>query len=856
MSEGKTYDIRIKVGVDGEGKAKSALRGVDKYLKKTEDRAKKMGRLKVGVTARVKDHASSPLDRIKQKATTTYQKMKKLNWSSLGNQIGGAFKSAARFALKYGALIGAAIGGIGIADTFNTYKNFETSMSKVKAVSQANTQEMKALEAEARRLGATTEWTASQAADAEVALSQMGFTPQQTVASLGDMLSLASAGGLELGRAAEIVGGTLNAFNYSADNASRIADVLAVSASRSGTNVEMMGESLKYAAPLASGMGMEIEETAAAIAMLGNMNITGSQAGTTMVAMLNDLTSTTSKAQNAMKSIGFTAYDAQGKMKDFPSMMAELAGALEGMTDEAKTNVLSDIFGTRATKGVLSFLSQGEEKINEMTAAMHNAGGMAKKMAKEMQDNLQGDINTLRSTIEAEQINIGKSVNHPMRKAIQSLTAQIPKIGKALEPFVEKAADFIANLDMEDVVNRGINGLKTIFQMLRGGYQAAKTILTPIIGVISFILKIFSKLPEPVQKMVGSVGAILYLGRGVAGMFGGWGTILGSLGGKVLGIAKGFQGLSALSGLGSMLLNPMLLGVLGIAGGVYLIWKNWDKVSEWITKASNKVLKFFKLTEEDRRNNPYKSQYYYDPEWDYVKGEKKEIPEPGASTVTKTETVETEKAIAPSITEGLGDVPADIQKMIDDANMSLNTGMSDMVTTTEAKTGEMVSTITATREDFVVAGTDVVLGLVEGINGAAEQAIAAVANVAQQMSETARANLQIHSPSKVFEYFGEMLPEGLVVGIENLRGKAVGAMEKLMSVATPNFGGIEQTPFPVPALGVAAAGAQPTGGGGNNVTVYTTVNVAQDDDSIREIVDEAQEEFGRALYDALSNRQK
>lgn len=856
MSEGKTYDIRIKVGVDGEGKTKSALRGVDKYLKKTEDRAKKMSRLKVGVTARVKDHASSALDRIKQKATTTYQKMKKLNWSSLGNQIGGAFKSAARFALKYGTLIAAAIGGIGIADTFNTYKDFSASMSKVKAVSQANVQEMKALEAEARRLGATTEWTASQAADAEVALSQMGFTPQQTVASLGDMLSLASAGGLELGRAAEIVGGTLNAFNYSADNASRIADVLAVSASRSGTNVEMMGESLKYAAPLASGMGMEIEETAAAIAMLGNMNITGSQAGTTMVAMLNDLTSTTNKAQSAMKSIGFTAYDAQGKMKDFPTMMSELAGALEGMTDEAKTNVLKDIFGTRATKGVLSFLSQGEEKINDMTAAMHNAHGMAKKMAEQMQDNLQGDVNKLRSAIQDEQIAIGESTNHPMRKAIQSLTAQIPKIGKALEPFISKAADFIANLDMEDVVNRGINGLKTLFQMLRGGFQAAKTIFTPIIGVISFILKIFNKLPEPVQRMIGSVGAILYLGRGVAGMFGGWGTILGSLGGKVLGIVKGFQGLSALSGLGSVLLNPMLLGVLGIAGGVYLIWKNWDKVSEWITKASNKVLKFFKLTEEDRRNNPYKSQYYYDREWDYVKGEKKKIPEPEASTVTKTETVETEKAIAPSITEGLGDVPADIQKMIDDANTSLNTGMSDMVSTTEVKTGEMVSTITATREDFVVAGTDVVLGLVEGINGAAEQAIAAVANVAQQMSETARANLQIHSPSKVFEYFGEMLPEGLVVGIENLRGKAVGAMEKLMSVATPNFGGIEQTPFPVPAMGVATSGAQPTGGGGNNMTFYTTVNVPQNDDSIREIVDEAQEEFGRALYDALSNRQK
>lgn len=856
MSEGKTYDIRIKVGVDGEGKAKSALRGVDKYLKKTEDRAKKMGRLKVGVTARVKDHASSPLDRIKQKAATTYQKMKKLNWSSLGNQIGGAFKSAARFALKYGALIGAAIGGIGIADTFNTYKNFSASMSKVKAVSQANVQEMKALEAEARRLGATTEWTASQAADAEVALSQMGFTPQQTVASLEDMLSLATAGGLELGNAAEIVGGTLNAFNYSADNASRVADVLAVAASSSGTNVELMGESFKYAAPLAAGMGMEIEETAAALAILGNMNIKGSQAGTTMVAMLNDLTSTSAKAQSAMKSIGFTAYDAQGKMKDFPTMMSELSHSLEGMTDEAKTNVLKDIFGTRATRGVLSFLSQGSEEIDKMTSAMHNADGAAKAMAETMQDNLQGDVKKLRSAIEAEQLSMGDRAGAPIRKMIQSLTAQVPKIGKALEPFISKAADFIANLDMVDVVKRGINGLKTLFQLLRGGFQAAKTILSPIIGVISFILKIFNKLPESVQRMVGSVGAILYLGRGVAGMFGGWGTILGSLGGKVLGIAKGFQGLSALSGLGSMLLNPMLLGVLGIAGGVYLIWKNWDKVSEWITKASNKVLKFFKLTEEDRRNNPYKSQYYYDPEWDYVKGEKKEIPEPGASAVTKTETVETEKAIAPSITEGLGDVPADIQKMIDDANMSLNTGMSDMVTTTEAKTGEMVSTITATREDFVVAGTDVVLGLVEGINGAAEQAIAAVANVAQQMSETARANLQIHSPSKVFEYFGEMLPEGLVVGIENLRGKAVGAMEKLMSVATPNFGGIEQTPFPVPALGVAAAGAQPTGGGGNNVTVYTTVNVAQDDDSIREIVDEAQEEFGRALYDALSNRQK
>ena len=136
-----------------------------------------------------------------------------LDWKAFGGKIGNAFKHAGQMALKYGAIIGMVLGGISVADTINKNIDFGATMSKVQAISQASTQEMADLEKAARHLGATTKWTAAEAGQAEVALSQMGFTPQQTIKALPSMLDLASAGELELGNAAEIVAGTLNAFN-------------------------------------------------------------------------------------------------------------------------------------------------------------------------------------------------------------------------------------------------------------------------------------------------------------------------------------------------------------------------------------------------------------------------------------------------------------------------------------------------------------------------------------------------------------------------------------------------------------------------------------------------------------------
>lgn len=840
ISQKEIYNLGIRIDVEGDKKVQAKLKGVDKYLDRTQKKAKKLEKMKVGWSGKLKDIASPSIEKIKNSYNRLKKTMGGLDWKAFGGKIGNAFKHAGQMALKYGAIIGMVLGGISVADTINKNIDFGATMSKVQAISQASTQEMADLEKAARHLGATTKWTAAEAGQAEVALSQMGFTPQQTIKALPSMLDLASAGELELGNAAEIVAGTLNAFNLEADQATRVADVLAQASRKSGTNVELLGETFKYVAPTAAGLKMSIEETAASVGILANMNIKGSMAGTTMTAMLNDLTQTSDKAAAAMAKINFKAFDENGEMKKFPDMMKEISAGLQGLTSEQQNSILQDIFGTRAAKGMRSFLAKGPEEIDKMLGFMEHSQGAAHEMSETMIDNLKGDIAKLRSAVDEEQLKVGEKTVGPIRKFIQGLTAKIPDIGKAIMPFIEKIAAKIEKIDVAKMVDKTLSVAKAVYHFLSGAFGVLSMVFKPIIKGIGWIIDNLSKLPPGVLEALGVATAIVFAITKI-------GAAISLLAGPVAAV--------------SFMLSPWTIVIGAVVGLVYLLAKNWEKVSAWITEASKKLLEFFGLTEEERAKNP--SEYYFDREG---------MAEKYGYKSSKEEEKPAEKPVAEQMNQNVTPTavdtemfPKEIQDMMNQANQAMDNGMNEMKTGATEGMGQMTQAVVANRADFVNAGTDLVMGLVEGIQGATEAAVNAIVATTQAIVAAAKANLKIASPSKVFEDIGEFLPLGLVDGIEKkwdlVKQAARGFTDKAKEGAE-EVTDEEQTKdnpigfrFSPPAQ--TGQGYQPTlAGAGGDLKLNVSVQLSEDPVYLKQQVENAMAEFGSVLLEALTNRQK
>src|SRR5699024_548355 len=246
---------------------------------------------------------------------------------------------------KTGAVVtGAGIalaGGLGIA--VKTAADFESSMSQVKAISGATGDEFDSLRDKATEMGAKTAFSASESADAMSNLAQMGWKTNEILDGIEHTLNLAAAGGIELADSAMITANTMNQFGMEAAEAERIADVFALTASSAGTDVMEMADAMQYAGANAAAAGMDIEQTAAFIGVLGDAGITGSKAGTAFNAMLRDLKKNSEDGAIAVGEQSVALYDAEGKMRPMPQVISEIIRATEGMSDAQRDAALSTI---------------------------------------------------------------------------------------------------------------------------------------------------------------------------------------------------------------------------------------------------------------------------------------------------------------------------------------------------------------------------------------------------------------------------------------------------------------------------------------------------------------------------------
>lgn len=363
------------------------------------------------------------------------------------------------------------IAAIGIGKLFSeavkTGMDFEAQMSRVKAISGATGEEFAKLKEQAKQLGADTAFSATEAAQGMENLASAGFSTSEIIAAMPGMLDLAASSGEDLASSADIAASTLRGFGLEASSAGHVADVLAKNAAETNAAVADTGEAMKYVAPVAKSMGIEFEETAAAIGIMADAGIKGSQAGTTLRGALSRIAKPTKAMQETMDSLGLSFYDSNGKMKSLADITEMLETKMSGLTDEQKNQALITLFGQESLSGMMALMDRGSGEVRKLTDEYKNCDGSAKDMAKTMQDNLSGAVEEFGGSVESLGIEIFENIKGPLKKAVGVGTTEINKLTKAIknnkieEIVPEEAVNTVQNLGkIAGTVAKG--GIKTL----------------------------------------------------------------------------------------------------------------------------------------------------------------------------------------------------------------------------------------------------------------------------------------------------------------------------------------------------------------------------------------------------------
>lgn len=310
--------------------------------------------------------------------------------------------------------------------------DFEAGMNQVAAVSGATGDQLKALREQAKELGATTQFSASDAAEAMGFLAMAGMKTNEILAAMPETLKLASAAQLDMGAAADIVTNILAGYNKDVSELGAATDVLVKSFTSANTDLRQLGEAMKYAGPVASAAGVQFEEAAAALSMMGNAGIQGSMAGTSLRGAISRILGPTKAMQTAMTEAGLSFTDATGKIRP----MAEIIEQLEPHADNA--GLFMELFGQRAGPAMAALVSQGSGALRELTGELENSAGTAAKISAVQMEGFNGAMRELSSAFEGLQIAIAESgliewateLTNAVAKWVQEISKTNPELLK------------------------------------------------------------------------------------------------------------------------------------------------------------------------------------------------------------------------------------------------------------------------------------------------------------------------------------------------------------------------------------------------------------------------------------------
>ncbi len=383
------------------------------------------GDLNVALILKLVDQVTGPARAV----TKTMQKIGAATEQTGRAGVAWANEQLAANQARRGALMGEAFGVAALAGSLAASLkpaiDFERSMAEVAAVARADDEELARLTETARELGATTPWAASEAAQGMRYLSMAGFEVNETIAAMPGMLNLASAGAIDLGRASDIASDILSAFKMEASEMGRLGDVLTNTFTSSNTDLSMLGETMKYVAPVAERLGISLEDTAAMAGLLANSGIKGSQAGTTMRAMMSRLSAPTKEAQDALQALGVQTLDAEGNLRDFPTILGEIHAGLEQFGSGKQQDLIAAIAGLEAASGAAILIDQAGSGALETYAETLTETGSAARIAARMNETAAGAIKRLQSMAESLSISIGSIL---LPQIVELLETVIPVI--------------------------------------------------------------------------------------------------------------------------------------------------------------------------------------------------------------------------------------------------------------------------------------------------------------------------------------------------------------------------------------------------------------------------------------------
>ncbi len=327
--------------------------------------------------------------------------------------------------------------------------DFESGMSKVGAISGASAEEMQALTDKAKEMGETSVFSATQASEAFQYMAMAGWKTEDMLEGIEGIMNLAAASGSDLATTSDIVTDALTAMGYGAKDAGRLADVMAAASSNANTNVELMGSTFQYVAPLIGALGMSMEDTAVAIGLMANAGIKGDKAGTALRSTLNRLSAPPKECAEEMEKLNLSLTDSDGKMKSLQEVMIDLRGAFSNLSETEQTAAAKHIAGAEAMSGLLAIVNSSDQDFQKLTLAVNDSAGAAKNMADTMNDNVGGQLTLLKSKIEGIMIKLFERASGSMKKGIETVGEALDKVnwdkvGDQIGKFATKAADFFA----------------------------------------------------------------------------------------------------------------------------------------------------------------------------------------------------------------------------------------------------------------------------------------------------------------------------------------------------------------------------------------------------------------------------
>lgn len=537
---------------------KASMNGLQKSINKTEQELKQMNKQQMVANSSFTKQADH-LDKMSEK----YGKMSQ-NMRSVGRNMSMYVTTPIAGAMGYAGKLGV---------------EFDDGMRKVQAVSGATGKDLDALKAKAREMGATTKFSATDSAEAMNYMAMAGWKSQDMMGGLPGIMDLAAASGEELGTVSDIVTDGLTAFGLEAKDSGHFADVLASASANANTNVQMMGEGFKYAAPVAGALGYSIEDTSTAIGLMSNAGIKGEKAGTALRTMFTNLSKPTAAMKTKMDELGLSITDSNGEMLPMRDVLDQLRDKFSGLSKDQQAATASTIFGKEAMSGALAVINTSQEDYDKLANSIDNSEGSAKKMGDTMEKGLGGSLRELKSAAEELGLSVFETIQPALSGMVGGLKSTVdflndlPKGAKVASVAIAGVAAAIGPVTL------GVGLLLRAVQAAAGGYAQLNRRMAENSAEAAINA-------GATKANAGAIATSGKSAKGSAGLFGRFGKTAGKATGKVNLLGKGAKllgnGVKFLSG-------PIGLAITGVTllGGAFT--KAYNNV-DWFKKGIDGLL--------------------------------------------------------------------------------------------------------------------------------------------------------------------------------------------------------------------------------------------------------------------------